>query len=172
MPRNFKTQLAGQIGESLVVAELGRRGVVASAFAGNVPDIDILAYRDGFTTALQVKSIRTGSVSFDASRYLLIDFEGDKQIVKGCDPSIDHSLIYVFVSIGLQAGNDSIFILHKGQLQKIIYENHVGWLIKHGGVRPKNPKSMHVSVSISDLQDFKDNWAVIDSRLSANSPHG
>lgn len=47
MPRNFNTQLAGQVGESLVVAELGRRGIVATALAGNVPDIDILAYRDG-----------------------------------------------------------------------------------------------------------------------------
>ena len=58
MPRNFNTQLAGQIGESLVVAELGRRGIVATAFAGNVPDIDLLAYRNGRTIALQVKSVR------------------------------------------------------------------------------------------------------------------
>jgi len=43
LARNFSTQLAGQIGESLVVAELGRRGIVATAFAGNVPDIDLLA---------------------------------------------------------------------------------------------------------------------------------
>jgi hypothetical protein len=42
MARSFKTQLAGQIGESLVVAELGRRGIVATTFAGNVPDIDLL----------------------------------------------------------------------------------------------------------------------------------
>lgn len=47
MERNFNTQLAGQIGESLVVAELGRRGIVATAFAGNVPDIDLLAYGYG-----------------------------------------------------------------------------------------------------------------------------
>ncbi|NYS25816.1 hypothetical protein HUK65_12515 [Rhodobacteraceae bacterium 2376] len=45
MARNFKTQLAGQIGESLVVAELGRCGIVANTLAGNVPDIDLLAYR-------------------------------------------------------------------------------------------------------------------------------
>ena len=39
--KNYSTQLAGQIGESLVVAELGKRGVIATAFSGNVPDIDI-----------------------------------------------------------------------------------------------------------------------------------
>ena len=32
--RNFRTQLTEQIGESLVVAELGRRGIVVAAFAG------------------------------------------------------------------------------------------------------------------------------------------
>ena len=45
MARSFKTQLAGQIGEALVVAELGRREIVATAFAGNVPDIDLLVDR-------------------------------------------------------------------------------------------------------------------------------
>lgn len=40
--RNFKAKLAGQIGESVVVAELGRRGIIATAFAGNVPDIDVV----------------------------------------------------------------------------------------------------------------------------------
>ena len=81
MPRNFKTQLAGQIGESLVVAELGRRGIVATSFAGNVPDIDILAYRAGKTLSLQVKAIRSGSVSFDAKRYMQLEFQGDRQVI-------------------------------------------------------------------------------------------
>ena len=81
--RNFNTQLAGQIGESLAVAELGRRGIVATTFAGNVPDIDLLAYRNGRTIALQVKSVRTGSISFDAKRFMTIEFDGDMQIITG-----------------------------------------------------------------------------------------
>jgi hypothetical protein len=36
-------QIARQIGEHLVVAELGRRGYVAAPFAGNVPMFDLLA---------------------------------------------------------------------------------------------------------------------------------
>ncbi|TQM93765.1 hypothetical protein BD293_2414 [Roseinatronobacter monicus] len=95
MPRNFTTQLAGQIGESLVVAELGRRGIVATAFAGNVPDIDLLAYRDGRTIALQVKSVRAGSVSFDAKRYMNIVFDGDRQIITDTAPALDAALIFV-----------------------------------------------------------------------------
>jgi hypothetical protein len=36
-------KLAGQIGEYLVCAELGRRGLIATPFAGNVPTFDVLA---------------------------------------------------------------------------------------------------------------------------------
>ena len=47
MPKN-SSQLSGQIGENLVVAELGRRGIIATANIGaNVKDIDVLAYKDG-----------------------------------------------------------------------------------------------------------------------------
>ena len=45
--KDFSKRLAGQIGEHLVVAELGRREIIATPFAGNVPDIDILAYANG-----------------------------------------------------------------------------------------------------------------------------
>jgi len=43
MPIGYNNQLARQIGESLVCAELGRRGIIATAFSGNVPAFDILA---------------------------------------------------------------------------------------------------------------------------------
>ncbi len=44
MGKNFNSKLSGQIGESLVVAELGRREIIATAFAGNIPEVDILAF--------------------------------------------------------------------------------------------------------------------------------
>ena len=167
--RNFQTQLAGQIGESLVVAELGRRGIVATAFAGNVPDIDLLAYRAGRTLALQVKSVRTGSISFDAKRFMTIEFEGDRQIITGDSPVLDASLIFVVVSIGPQSGEDRFFILEQGALQGIIQLNHFEWLAKHGGIRPKNPQSTHTAVSIAQLDKFRDNWSLIERRLSEAS---
>lgn len=166
MPRNFRTQLAGQIGESLVVAELGRRGIVATAFAGNVPDIDILAYRGGKTLALQVKSIRAGSVSFDANRFMQIEFDGDRQVVteQPIDQGSD-SMIFVFVSIGEKQGADRFYILEDQQLRQIIFQNHRSWLAKHGGVRPKNPQSTHTAVSLGDLEGFRGNWQLLDNYL-------
>ena len=165
MPRNFNTRLAGQIGESLVVAELGRRGIVATAFSGNVPDIDLLAYRDGCTIALQVKSLRTGSVSFDAKRFMTIEFDGDRQIIAEKVAALDVALIFVFVSIGQQMGDDRFFILDQGTLQRIVQSNHSAWLAKHGGRRPRNPQSTHTAVSFTQLAHYRDNWALIEERL-------
>ena len=166
MPRNFKTQLAGQIGESLVVAELGRRGIVATGFAGNVPDIDLLGYRNGHTIALQVKSVRTGSISFDAKRFMTIEFKGNMQIITDTPPTLDAALIFVFVGIGQRIGEDRFFILDQGALQTIVRSNHAAWLAKHGGIRPKNPQSTHTAVSLLNLEQYRDNWPLIESRLS------
>jgi len=163
--RNFKNQLAGQIGESLVVAELGRRGTVATAFAGNVPDIDILAYREGHTIHLQVKSVRKGSVSFDANRFLQINFDGDKQTVVGKSPTLDEEIIFIFVSIGDTIGEDRFFILSQSDLQGIINDNYIAWLNKHGSIRPKNAQSTHVSLSVAQIEKFKGNWELIENRL-------
>ena len=44
MATGFSTKFTGQIGEYLVVAELGRRTIIATPFSGNVPDIDVIAY--------------------------------------------------------------------------------------------------------------------------------
>ena len=56
MVKDFNSKLSCQIGDSLVVAELGRRGIIKTAFAGNVPEIDILAFRDKRSTPVQVKA--------------------------------------------------------------------------------------------------------------------
>ena len=62
---NFKRQLAGQIGRSLVIAELVRRNIVPTAFAGHVPDIDLLAHANNTTLQLQIKIYYKGSINFN-----------------------------------------------------------------------------------------------------------
>ncbi|WP_273145337.1 hypothetical protein [Oceanicaulis alexandrii] len=166
MSRSYSNQLAGQIGESLVVAELGRRGIIATAFAGNVPDIDILAYRDSSSIAIQVKTWRTGSVHFNASRYLVIEQEDNVQHVVGAQPDVDADRLYAFVKLGEHAGSDSIFMLSEEQLVRIIRANYEGFLAKHDGIRPKNPNTTHCAVHMIDLAPFKDNWRLIDEALT------
>ena len=57
------TQLSKQLSEHLVAAELARRGIVATPFSGNVPDIDILAFKSGKSISVQVKSAKTGNIA-------------------------------------------------------------------------------------------------------------
>ncbi|SHL71243.1 hypothetical protein SAMN05444414_1315 [Roseovarius marisflavi] len=82
------------------------------------------------------------------------------------DPDIDGDLIYVFVSIGNAAGEDRFFILEQPQIQQMVNGNHVAWLGKHGGIRPKNPQSTHTAVHLAQLADFEGNWALIERHLS------
>ena len=59
MTSRGQTYRLGQSGEHYVVAELNRRGIYAVAFAGNMPDIDVLAMTPrGRTIYIQVKSQR------------------------------------------------------------------------------------------------------------------
>ena len=162
MARSFSTQLAGQIGESLVVAELGRRAIVATAFAGNVPDIDLLAYKNGRTLHLQVKAWRAGAVSFNATRFLNIRREENVQIVEGFVAGLDADLVYVFVKIGEVAGQDRFFVLRQGDLAEIIRVGYEGFLTKHNGVRPRNADTTHVAVSEADLVRFEANWQLVE----------
>ena len=165
MARSFKTQLAGQIGEALVVAELGRRDIVATAFAGNVPDIDLLAYKDGRTAALQVKAWRDGSVSFKADRFIKISIENEIQTVVGIQDSLDPDLIFVFVLIGEELGTDRFFLLPQRNVQLLIEQGYRSFLSKHAGKRPRNALTTHNSVTLEQLMPFEGNWALIEQRF-------
>ena len=164
--RNFSNQLSGQIGEALVVAELGRMGIVATAFAGNVPDIDILAYKDGKSTAVQVKAWKTGSVSFDARRFLNIEFEGDRQLVKGIHTHLERLPIYVFVRLGENKTHDEFYVVDQLSLASVVHEGYLAFLGLHGGIRPRNPNTTHNSVTVSQLEPFRDNWDILLAELS------
>jgi len=161
MKKNFSNKLVGQIGENLVVAELGRRCVIATTFSGNVPDIDVLAYKDGVSIPIQVKTVKKGNLSVDAKDYLEIEFEGDKQIVKGKNRDIDRGIIFVIVYIGKNLGDEEFYICTKGNIQDLIFKNHSKYLAKNKGVRPKNPKSTHCSYNKGDLVKYINNWKLL-----------
>ena len=104
--KNYKTALKGIIGENLVTAELARRNIIATTLAGNIPDIDILAYKNNKSIPIQVKTTYEKdnpkrSMQVKASVYLEIIFEGKKQIVKGLkkiDKNLIKELNYLFGS--------------------------------------------------------------------------
>src|SRR3954470_24122746 len=77
-------QLARQIGEYLVAAELGRRGWIATTFTGSLPGYDILAVDpEGRILEIQVKAIRSTSWQLNAGQFLEIDIVDGVQFVRG-----------------------------------------------------------------------------------------
>ena len=115
------TQLSKQLSEHLVAAELARRGIVATPFSGNVPDIDILAFKSGKSISVQVKSAKTGNITVaNVERdYLILKQEGNFQrvIAKKEMPQWKKDLIFVIVFIGENLGEDRFYIWENSSIQ-------------------------------------------------------
>jgi hypothetical protein len=153
-------QLTRQVGEHLVAAELGRRGYVATPFAGNVPHFDLLACsQSGKAVPIQVKAINGPSWQFDAGKFLEIEIEKEVQRVLGLQPLPQPSLICVFVVVREAPGQDEFYIFALRDLQKHIHKTY------KAGRRPKNPMSLHCAVWPKDLKQFKGNWKLVEKVL-------
>ena len=169
MVKNFSPKLSGQIGENLVVAELGRRGIIATAFAGNVPEIDILAYKDKRSIPIQVKALKDGSLRTKANYYLNIDFDGKTQSVLGKREDINRDLTFIIVKLGERLGEDIFYICDQGIIQDLVLKRHSSFLKKHGGIRPRKPSSFDCSVDLKDLDSDRDRWELIDRKLNSET---
>ena len=166
MARGRSNQLFKQIGEYLVASELARRGLLVATFSGNVPDFDLIATDlKGSSCPIQVKTIKAGAWQFSMDKFVDITFDGSKQLVGHKKPLPIQQLVCVFVIAGAKYGQDQFFVLEWSRVQALLIANHTRYLVSHGGVRPKNPKSLHCSILQSDLRDYKDNWPLIIDRL-------
>lgn len=163
------TKLTGAIGEFLVSAELCRRGLLATPFSGNVPHYDIIASDErGGHLVIQVKAINKGNWQFDASKFVDIKMDGDRQILgKGAEEPYPN-LFCVFVALGENNTEDRYFVFSWEELAKTIVCHHTKYLDKHGGVRPRAPKSTHCSISVSQLESFEGRWDLILDAISQN----
>lgn len=149
MATGRSTQLTRQIGEHLVAAELGRRGLIATPFAGNVPSFDLLVANEaGVAIPIQVKAISGPSWQFNATSFLDIEIVDGAQRVVGKKEVRHPGLICVLVLLR-SAGTDEFFILRFQDLQ-----NHFARSYK-GGVRPRNPSSTHCAIWPKELQQYR-----------------
>lgn len=163
MATGLSTQLVGQVGEHLVTAELGRRGIIATPFAGNVPDIDILAYANGITGHIQVKAIKGTSWQFDIRKFLEVDLLKRRQRVNGLNPTLDRKILCIFVALGEGLGDDDFYVFHWGWLQDHFHR------IYKGRKEPKNINSFHCAIWKREMQDHKDRWDVVDKQFGITS---
>lgn len=166
MSNGRSNKLVGQTGEYLVAAELSRRGLIATTFTGNVPHFDIIASDEiGRNVSVQVKTIAGSSWQFaNITQYCEISFFGDQQKVGGYKPCPIQRLVYVFVKLDSD-GNDRFYILTWEKVQEILVKAHTAFLNKHGGVRPKQPRSLHCAISEGHLNEYRDKWETIKENL-------
>lgn len=163
MKKGLGNRLAGQVGEYLVCAELGRRGFIATSFTGNVPEFDLIVADSSLKTLpVQVKTSRGDNWPTTASLWINIeiDEEEKKQIDFGNKIITNPDLIYVCVSLAeADTGQrDRFFILRKKDLQVICAANYRNWISKHNWQRPRNFRSLDNRYYVSNLEPFENNW--------------
>jgi hypothetical protein len=166
--------LTKQAGEYIVAAELSRRGFIATTFTGNVPSYDIVAVDDrGGHALVQVKAMSGDSWQFTVTQFADVVFEGSKQIVRGSLPAPYPDLICVMVQVApVDSGRpDRFYILPWQTLARIVTDGHKQYLAKHGGVRPRQPRSLHSAVKPAALARWENRWDVLKKRVRpANTP--
>jgi len=159
MATGLSTKLTGQIGEHLVTAELGRLGIIATPFSGNVPEIDILAHANGITGHIQVKAINSVSWQFDIRKFLNIELTKKGQKVLGVNDNLDRTILCVFVSLGDSIGKDEFYIFRWGWLQDYFLRTFVG------RKPPKNIKSFHCAIWKKDMYKHLNKWNIIKRKF-------
>jgi hypothetical protein len=167
MASGRNNKLVGQIGEFLACAELGKRGLIATPFSGNVPHFDILIADENMQTLpIQVKASMSPSWPTQSTEWMDLSFDHTDQVQIYHGPkAISHpDLIYVNVFIQ-QDAKDRFFIFTKQQLQRAVIRDFSAWMIKNNWKRPKNWLSTDARYSLESIQEYENNWSLIEDRL-------
>ncbi len=170
MKKGLHNKLAGQIGEYLVCAELGRRGYIATSFTGNVPEFDLIVANDKLKTIpIQVKASRSNNWPSRANLWIDIEIDENnkKQIDHGDIAISNPDLIYVYVALAApdKEEKDRFFILKKKDVQTIFSNGYRRWMNPINWQRPKNYKSLDNRCSVDDLLKYESNWLLIQEAL-------
>src|ERR1044071_1743697 len=87
MSSGRSNKLAGQIGEYLVCAELGRRGFIATPFSGNVPTFDGLAADEQCRTVpIQVQASSADNWPSDAQDWMRLELDPETGVQRYLGP--------------------------------------------------------------------------------------
>lgn len=147
-----RNHMTGCAGEYYVAAEINRRYAHAVTFAGNMPDIDIIAsnLNRSRIVKIQVKSMR--SESSKVWQTSINDGKPCKKEPKG------ESFFWIFCEI---KENPEYWIVPDWWIRNNIYEVHKAYLKKHGGKRPGGGKSTHHSIDKKRISEWKDRWDIL-----------
>lgn len=168
MATGLSNKLTGQTGEYLACAELGRRGLIATTFTGNVPEYDLIVCDESLNTIpIQVKTSRSDTWPSKASLWLNIELDekNKRQINLGPKKITNPDLIYICVLLGDTQDKDRFFVCKKSDIQNICIKAYKSWMEPRNWKRPKNFKSLDNRYRLEDLLEFENNWSLVDSQL-------
>ncbi len=169
MRSGLSNKVVGQAGEFAVCSQLGKLGLIATPFAGNVPEFDVLAVDENLNCVpIQVKTSSGKTwITGDLSKYCDLTRDGDVMTLGDVKPPRYPDLIRVYVTLGKAGKPDRFFILTEKEFYQAAVESFKAWFAGHGGVRPRNPNSLHSAVDISVLEPHEDRWILITDRLES-----
>ena len=164
MSRGRSNKLTGAVGEFLVAAELCRRNLIATPFSGNVPHYDIIASdEDGRHLAVQVKTINRGNWQFTINKFVAVEQSGDVQKLGQPLAEPYPNIRFVMVLLGSERQDDRFFILTWEQLRDVVVDGYREYLNRHGGIRPRRPDSLHVSLTADQIKAYEGKWETLIS---------
>ena len=180
MASGLENRLTGQVGEFLVCAQLGRLGVVATPFAGNVPGFDVIAAGPGHATVpIQVKTSHGPSWVTRIDRWLRVAYDPRRRrhVFDGRSRLRNPGLIHVFVALGPDGrGADpstrqaKFFVLTARAVQDIIRRDYLRAMKPRGFRRPQNPSSMHWALLAKDLEPYAERWDLVLNLCELSGP--
>ena len=158
------------------MAGLGRLGLAATGFSGNIPTFDVLAVDENCRVVpIQVKASTGDSWPSDARTWMNIsmDAEALRQQFRGPRALATPDLIYVCVSIAPQGTDqrDRFFVLTMKDLQRVCIDAYSHWMGPKDWKRPRNPHSFDCRYETKHLTSFEGNWDLIRNRLTDSSPN-
>lgn len=164
-----------QVGEHLVCAEVGRRGLTATPFSGNVPTFDVLATDDQCRTVpIQVKASSGSNWRSDARQWMdLVLNDNDVQENRGTLKIENPNLIYVCVSVAsadVPGSKDRFFVLTHYDLQQACIARYTAYMKPIGWKRKKRFDCYECRYRITDIERHEDKWQLIKDRLAASPP--
>ena len=159
MAAGLSMWLTRQIGEHLVTAELRRRRIIATPFAGNVSGVDILAYENGVSVPVQVKAINGDSWQCDIRTFLDVIITDKGQRVRGPKKLLDRNVFCDFVAVRDTAAADEFYLFRLGWLQDSFQKTY------HGRKPPRSIPSFHCAIWKHDLTLHLGNWRLLERKV-------
>jgi hypothetical protein len=173
MATGIKNKLTGQIGENLVSAMLGTKGFYASPCSGNVPGFDITAVCSETLKSfpVQVKTSNGGAlIQSSIDKWVNHSFDENNAQSLGDPLRLSNpDMVWIIV---LLKDNDlktvRYFICTQSQIQTKMIDRYRDFLNRIDSKRPRNRRSLMCVLREKDLNEFEDNWKLLNDTVATS----